>query len=154
MTGLIGVWLILVEGEVESWPIGLPVVILLVIFCTDEGEHTRWPVSLRGAALFVPYFCWQSLASGFDVAARALRPDMRLRPGLQRYRFILPEGSARRLFVHSITLMPGTLSVRVDDESVLIHMLDTTLPVTESLQRLEERVGAIYGISPAAGKKD
>ena len=140
-----GVWLILTEGISGSWLIGLPVIFLIVILRDDDkrdGHHP--PVSLRGSAAFLPFFLWQSIVSGFDVARRALRSDMQLHPALLVYPLNFPEGAARRLFINTITLMPGTLSVEDQGDTLLVHVLDERQPVITALQRLEARVGALF----------
>lgn len=146
------VWLVLSEGISGSWLIGLPAILCVVIvIANDEVEHPRLPMSPTGVIAFIPYFLWQSVMSGFDVALRALRPDMGLHPVLQNYKSSLPDGAPRRLFINSITLMPGTLSVQVEDDSVIVHVLDERQPVMQTLQHLEARVGAVFGVQQKVG---
>ena len=145
-------WLVLSEGISGSWVIGLPLIIsVAIIIANDEEEHPRLPMSPSGVIAFIPFFLWQSIMSGFDVALRALRPDMGLHPVLQNYQLSLPDGAPRRLFINSITLMPGTLSVLVEDDSVIVHVLDERQPVMEALQHLEARVGAVFGVRRKVG---
>jgi len=141
------VWFAMTEGISGSWLIGLPVIIIVVIFRENRENDSSWAFSITGSVAFIPFFIWQSLVSGIDVAARALRPDMGLQPVLMDYRFRLPQGSARRLFINCITLMPGTLSVMVKGDAVLVHVLDENQQVLSALQDLEARVGAVFGIS-------
>jgi multicomponent Na+:H+ antiporter subunit E len=152
---LAGVWLVMTEGIGGSWLVGLPVIILVVMFLSDEQTDGHRPsISMAGAAAYLPFFLRQSVRSGFDVALRAFRPDMGLQPGLLSYPLGLPAGPARHLFVNSITLMPGTLSVLVQGDTVLVHALDERMPVRLELARLETRVGAVFGIKPAATGRD
>lgn len=142
------VWLILTEGISESWFFGLPVIILAVILVAgDKEEGSNISMSFSGIMTFIPFFLWQSVMSGFDVAIRSLRLDMGLRPVLLNYPMSLPNGAPRRLFVNSITLMPGTLSVQMQDDSVIVHALDERQPVMAALQHLEARVGAVFGVT-------
>lgn len=146
------VWLVLSEGIAGSWLIGLPLIILVVLFLVGAEEEERtFPVSLTGLLVFIPFFLRQSVMSGFDVALRALRPDMGLQPVLQNYRLSIPDGAPRRLFVNCITLMPGTLSVLVQEDSVLIHVLDERQPSTAALRHLETRVDAVFGAAKEVG---
>lgn len=149
---LAAVWLVLSEGIDGSWVIGLPVIILvamLIAWMEEDADH--FPLSFSGLAVFVPFFLRQSVLSGFDVALRALRPDMGLRPALLNYRISLPDGPPRRLFVNSITLMPGTLSVLVQGEKVVVHVLDENQPFNAALHHLENRVAAVF-LTPKKGR--
>lgn len=146
------IWLVLSEGISGSWVIGLPVIVLVVIVIAgDEEEGASLPVSPAGLIAFLPFFLWQSVMSGFDVALRALRPNMGLNPVLLLYPMGLPDGASRRLFINCITLMPGTLSVKVKGDTVLVHVLDERQPVTAALQHLEARVGAVFGVIRKVG---
>ncbi len=146
------VWLILTEASLESWIFGFPVIILVVVLvASDKEEGSRLSMSFTGIIFFIPFFLWKSVVSGFDVAIRALRVDMGLRPVLLNYSMSLPDGAPRRLFVNSITLMPGTLSVQMQGERVVVHALDERQPVVEDLQHLETRVGAVFGVAGKPG---
>jgi multicomponent Na+:H+ antiporter subunit E len=67
-----------------------------------------------------------------------------------RYAVSLPEGAPRNLFIHSITLMPGTLSTLLDGDELLVHVLDTRQDALGSLRQLEQRVGACFNLESAA----
>jgi multicomponent Na+:H+ antiporter subunit E len=62
-----------------------------------------------------------------------------------RYRVRLASESAVVLFVNVISLMPGTLSTRLEGGIVRVHALDRGLPIARQLARLEQRIAAIYG---------
>jgi multicomponent Na+:H+ antiporter subunit E len=103
----------------------------------------RWGPLLR----FVPFFARQSLAGAIDVASRALRPRMPLRPGLVRVPLRLPAGAPRVALANVISLLPGTLSANLRAEHVLIHALDPEPELPDRVRDLEARIGAIFGLA-------
>jgi multicomponent Na+:H+ antiporter subunit E len=78
-----------------------------------------------------------SVVSGFDVARRALRPELDLRPGFVTAPLRLPPGNARNAFSALASLMPGTLPVGMDEHSLLIHGLDVAQPIAQDVAREE-----------------
>ena len=59
-----------------------------------------------------------------DVARRVLSPSLPLRPALVEVRTELHSSLGRLILANSITLTPGTLSVDVREEYLLIHWID------------------------------
>jgi multicomponent Na+:H+ antiporter subunit E len=59
----------------------------------------------------------------------------------------LTQPSARRLFVNSLSLLPGTLAADIDGECLRIHALDRGVDLKDELVRLERMVSAVYGES-------
>jgi len=55
------------------------------------------------------------------------------------------------LFANSVSLAPGTLSARVEEEGLTVHVLDLSQPTCARLAALETRVGAIFGFSSSHG---
>ncbi len=82
-------------------------------------------------------FLRQSVVAGVDVALRALHPRLNLHPGFVTYHCGL-SGRSRDAFCTMISLLPGTLPVEVTDDGVIVvHCLDTGLPIAEQLAREE-----------------
>ena len=86
-----------------------------------------------------------SVVSGFDVARRALRPQLDLRPGFVTAPLRLPPGNARNAFTALASLMPGTLPVGTDEELLLVHGLDVTQPIAKDLAKEEELFLRVLG---------
>jgi multicomponent Na+:H+ antiporter subunit E len=82
-----------------------------------------------------------------DVALRAVRRNPNLRPGLVEHRLGLPPGLARVVLADLVNLMPGTLTVDLDEDRLTIHVLDTAMPVREQILELEGRIAAVTGPS-------
>jgi len=136
-------WWVLTDGAMDSWPVGLPVVLIATLTSVVLMPPLSW--SLRGMVLFIPYFLWHSIRGGVDVARRAMHPQLPISPGLFKYRFRLPPGLPRVFMANTVSLLPGTLSVELEEEILCIHVLDETGAIDEELKVLENRLADIFG---------
>jgi multicomponent Na+:H+ antiporter subunit E len=139
------IWFLLTGDDWNSWLVGVPVVVMatwsvLRLRGPDEGQF-----NLMGLLKFLPYFVWESMLGGIDVVSRVMRSEMRIAPGFLDYRIQLKQPSARRLFVNTLSLLPGTLSADLDGECLRIHALDRGVDLKGELERLERMVSAVYG---------
>jgi multicomponent Na+:H+ antiporter subunit E len=87
---------------------------------------------------------WESIRGGVDVARRVFGSKVRVAPGFIGYRSRLHDPRARMLFVNSVSLVPGTLVVDLQDDRLQIHALDQSGDLTHELRRLERAIGRIY----------
>jgi multicomponent Na+:H+ antiporter subunit E len=139
------IWFLLTGDDWKSWLVGLPVVILASWSILRLRSSSERLINLVGLLKFLPYFFWESVLGGIDVASRVLQPKMRIAPGFLKYRIRLTQPSARRLFVNTLSLLPGTLAADLQGESLSIHALDTGAELNDELIRLERMVSDIYG---------
>lgn len=144
------VWLVLTGSDWSSWLVGLPAVLFAVACSLFLAPSFFRSLSLTGAVRFIPFFLRQSSHSGIDVMRRTLLPRLRVNPGLVTYDTFLPPGSPRVFFVNTISLLPGTLSADLKEETVTIHTIDKDLPIWANIQGLEWRVAAFFGVHPSA----
>ena len=127
-------WWVLTDGAIDSWPVGVPVVLISTLVSVKLMPPLSW--SLRGMVVFIPYFFWHSIRGGVDVARRALHPQLPISPGLFDYRFRLPPGLPRVFMANTVSLLPGTLSVELEEEILRVHVLDETRAINEELSAL------------------
>jgi multicomponent Na+:H+ antiporter subunit E len=64
------------------------------------------------------------IKSNLDVARRVLAPSLPINPGVVQLRTELASELGRLLLANSITLTPGTLTVSVDADRLLVHWID------------------------------
>ncbi len=138
-------WWILTDGAMESWLVGVPVVLLVTT--VSMILLPPFTCSLRGVVQFVPLFLWRSLRGGVDVAWRAFHPQRPLSPGFIKYRWHLPPGLPRVVMADIISLLPGTLSVELDDHYLHVHLLDEQQDFLSEVGKVEQSVAAIFAIS-------
>jgi len=129
-------WAILAAGK--GWGVGIPVICLATAVSFHSVPVNQW--SLAGLARFLPYFVWNSLRGGVDVAARALNPRLPIDPAVVRYEMRLDSTAARVLMADTVTLLPGTLSADLQGNILLVHVLTASGPFMDTLATLEQRV--------------
>lgn len=105
---------------------------------------------LAGLPRYSLRFAWQSVIAGVDVARRAFAPRMRLRPGLVTFASRYPRGAGRNAFASLTSLLPGTLALRDEPQTLLYHCLDTAQPVREQLAEEEQAFSRALPQEPAA----
>lgn len=142
---LTAVWWLLTGGSLLSWMVGMPAIILSLMVTRVLPPLPLFRFRIGGAFRFFSFFLQQSILSGFDVARRAVHPKCPLAPCLIKYTFRITNGFARVFFTNTVSLLPGTLSVDLLDDDVLVHVLDEEYPALDSLQALEVRVAALFG---------
>ncbi len=136
------VWWALTHGTVDSWSMGLPVVALTTLVSVLLLPPSTWSVS--GMLRFIPFFLWQSIRGGIDVAGRALHPNLPISPGLHEYPIRLPAGLPRIFMANSVSLLPGTLCTELDDCILRVHVMDETGDFVKHLRTLENRLAAVF----------
>jgi multicomponent Na+:H+ antiporter subunit E len=111
------------------------------------GTDQLRPLSL--AALMVR-FLWQSVVAGWDVAWRAFDPRLPIKPGFVRYPVRLPPGIGRNSFASLTSLLPGTVPVDEDEQTLLYHCLDVDQPVVAQLTDEEAAFTRVFGKNSGA----
>jgi multicomponent Na+:H+ antiporter subunit E len=143
-------WLVLTEGD----PRGLPLAVLAVLVAAAVSLRllpvgtVRW--RRTGVWGMIVFFVRESIHGGIDVARRALDPRLPIDPGFVDHRIRLPQGASRVLFVCSVSLLPGTLSTRLSDDTLRIHVLHRALRAERTIRGLEEHIGEALG-TPLGG---
>lgn len=140
-------WWLISEGRTDSWLIGLPASLLAVLLSFYLQPPANYRLSFSGLLAFWWFFSRQSLVAGFDVAKRILAPEMPIQPGEVRVPVHLPEGAPRWLLAMTLSLLPGSLSLRFDGDELILHCLDITDPLEVEVLRTEKRIAAVFGLS-------
>lgn len=136
-------WWVLTDGE-GGWYLGLPFIIIATLaslWLTPPAHHHLNPFRLPR---FACYFILQSLRAGWDVARRTLNPRLPLNPGILEFDLHLPPGAPRWWLMIVANLLPGTLSVRLDDNRLELHCLDCTQAIERDLRTTEAHIAALF----------
>ncbi|WP_281193943.1 monovalent cation/H+ antiporter subunit E [Halorubrum sp. F4] len=83
----------------------------------------RTPIRLLRGAVYVPVLLLEILKSNLVVARVILDPRLPIDPTLNRVRVIVGSGLPITTLANSITLTPGTLTVRARDGNLYVHSL-------------------------------
>ena len=147
------VWFMLTGSDLQSWIFGVPAVCIATLLSLIVSPGLSHMPTALGFGSFVPFFLRQSSLSGIDVMRRALSPRLAVNPGLVSYTTNLPEGAPRIFFVNTISLLPGTLSADLHDNTVIIHTIDKNLPIWANIQNLEGRISVLFRVRGSRKKR-
>ena len=86
-------------------------------------DAIRSPLRLLRAGVYVPYLLWEIVKANVAISAVILRPSLPIDPRLTRLSAQLQGGLPITSLANSITLTPGTLTVRADDQHLIVHTL-------------------------------
>lgn len=97
-------------------------------------------LKIFGLAGYILWLLVQIGLSNIAVARKVLSPRSALAPTLFRYRTQSSLDMSRVIFANSITLTPGTVTVEIEDDAVLVHALDERAVSAEVFSRMELRI--------------
>ena len=127
LIGLAVLWFGL-SGQTSPFFLGLAAIsiLLTVLLCVrlkllgrDASPYHR----VVQLTLYTGWLIVQIVKSNIAVIARVLGPRHAIDPALVRVRTQAQTSLGRTLFANSITLTPGTVTVEVDGDKVLVHAL-------------------------------
>jgi multicomponent Na+:H+ antiporter subunit E len=73
--------------------------------------------------LYLAVLALEVVKANVDVAYRILHPEMPIRPGIVTVRTNLKQDMAKLMLANSITLTPGTFTVDVIGDRLLVHWI-------------------------------
>jgi multicomponent Na+:H+ antiporter subunit E len=100
------------------------------------------PAALLHLVRYLAYFIKALILANLDMARRVLSPSLPLRPAVVEVETHLQSPLGKLLLANSITLTPGTLSVDVQDERILVHWVDC--PPGTDLSRATRTIAASF----------
>ncbi|ELZ40086.1 monovalent cation/H+ antiporter subunit E [Halorubrum californiense DSM 19288] len=83
----------------------------------------RTPMRILRGLIYVPVLLFEILKANLVVARVILDPRMPIEPTMNRMRVIVGSGLPLMTLANSITLTPGTLTVRARDSDLYVHSL-------------------------------
>lgn len=139
-------WIVVAGLSARTWPLAASIVLVSAWASLRTVPPGSFHLTVRGLSRFLPFFLLYSVRGGVDVALRAVRRTPGLDPGEIELLTVLPPGAARSFFIAVIGLLPGTLTARVEDDRLRVHVLDRRAVTTAQLRSLETRVAGLFGI--------
>jgi len=139
------IWLLLSESF-DLFPVGLGIVVAFGVawFNTDRSTSRLAIPRLR----IVWYFLWlvgRIVQSGFHLSVLILHPALPIDPKLIRYRTKLQEESGIVLLGNSITLTPGTITVEVNSQDLVVHAMDDKSAHDVTSLHMDQRIAGLFG---------
>ncbi len=104
-----------------------------------------FPVRLfRFVFSFLPIFIFEMVKANIDVAKRVLNPSLLINPSM-----VEVETDLKGEIANSITLTPGTLTVDIGEDRLLVHWIDKKADEPERIReeisgKFEKRIGGIF----------
>jgi len=101
-------------------------IVSVMLYRISFSDRLRLPLLARRAvrlAIFVPYLVYEIVVSNLLVSYVILHPDMPIEPRMTEVRTAVWGGMPVTTLANSITLTPGTLTVRVEGRDFTIHTL-------------------------------
>ena len=141
---LSGAWIVLTDGVVISWVVGMPTVIAATTTSMFLLGHREPRLRLHKLPSFAVFFAFESIRSGLDVAFRAFHPRLPIRPGCLRAPPGATHRSGRGLVAATVNLLPGTLTIEDEAGHMLIHVLDTSRNNLKDVGELRQRVATLF----------
>lgn len=150
-------WWAITEGDMSTW--SYAVVVVPAALATSYAllpyryrpPGAGWARRTWALIRLCGWFLRRSLSGGVDVARRALAPRVDLAPGFVRCLMRLPPGGGRVAVADLMNLMPGSLSVQLDQDShgadaLVLHVLDLELPIPATVAQLEEQIAVVAAL--------
>ena len=148
-------WLLL-NGTLaaDTLLIGALAALAITVFFRDGlsflYEFRATPQAFAAAAQFVVYFLKELIKSNIKLAAIVLYPSLPVNPGIVKVRTKLKSRVGRLLLANSITLTPGTLTVKLEDEWLYIHWVtvesaDIDAATARIVAGFEQYLEVMYG---------
>ena len=94
--------------------------------------------------IYIPVFIFKLVLANVDMAYRILSPKLPINPGIVKVPTKLKNDLLKFILANSITLTPGTLSLDVEDDHVLVHWVnvkgDTPLEHQQKISKGFEKI--------------
>jgi multicomponent Na+:H+ antiporter subunit E len=146
---LAAVWLLL-SGHTEILLLGLGaasiLVVVLIAMRMDVVDHEGQPVHLGWRLIaFWPWLGWEIIKANWDVARRIIDPKLPISPTLTSIKSTQRTDLGQVFFANSITLTPGTVSVRVLSGEILVHGISKDGVDDLAEGRMDRRISELEG---------
>ena len=101
------------------------------------------------AFIYIIILLKEIIIANIDVAYRVVHPGMPINPGIVVIRTSLKNDIAKLLLANSITLTPGTFTLDIQDDRLLIHWINVSSQETEKAteiigERFEKYLKVIF----------
>ena len=94
---------------------------------------------------FLPWLLWQIVLANIDLALRTLHPKMPINPILINIKNNLKSDLGMVILANSITLTPGTVTIDVNENEFLVHVISEKAAQSLISGEMQARVKKIEG---------
>jgi multicomponent Na+:H+ antiporter subunit E len=150
---LMGLWT-LFSGRFDAMHLGMGVISCALVTAMSRPLWFEQPTvplveRLRMACRFVHYCVWltvEIVRANMHVLALALHPKPRdvINPEIVRFETTLKSDFARVVLANSITLTPGTVTIRIHEDTFIVHAISDKVAAGVPGE-MEARVAKVFG---------
>jgi len=152
---ILSLFWITLSGEFDAFHLALGFISILIVtrwtgksLLNQKLSFFNW---VRFMIKLMGYFGWQLyqvILANLHVIYVAIHPNMKeiINPKMIEFTTYLKSERAKFLLATSITLTPGTLTVRITDNQFLVHAL-TDKTANDCPGEMEKRIAAVFGES-------
>jgi len=151
---LFAIWLLL-SGHYTPLLLVLGVLstLLVVLLATraDLIDRETQPILLKPSVLL--YWFWlarEIIKSNIDVARRILSPRLPISPNVFTIRAFQKTELGRVTYANSITLVPGTVAMDVNEDVITVHALTQAAAAELKRGEMNRRVCQVEGVFPCS----
>lgn len=120
-----------------------------------DSANSDLHINIMKVPKFICFFLYQSIKGGTDTAKRVFAINMHLQPEFIHYPVkFLPAGLPMNLFMNVVSLLPGSVSVIREPDSVLIHVLAVSNSTLNEIYACELIIGELFGLDLPANPYD
>lgn len=112
-----------------------------------DSANSVLHINIMKIPKFIGFFLYQSIKGGTDTAVRVFSPNMKLKPEFVLYPIKhLPAGLPINLFMNVVSLLPGSVCVIREPDSVLVHVLTVTNSTLSEIYECELIISELFGL--------
>jgi multicomponent Na+:H+ antiporter subunit E len=150
---------ILMSGKFDLFHLALGVISCVIVALSTSGllfadRHKRITRRLAEALRFISYCIWlmyQIVLANFHVIGLAISPrrmERDLDPNIFNFKTRLESDFARFILANSITLTPGTVTIRIEGDVFYVHAISRhamgDFTQSETMSEMERRVAWVF----------
>jgi multicomponent Na+:H+ antiporter subunit E len=144
---------VLLSGKFEVYHLGVGVVVVAFVVWQKRGlpemQSSELPRLRYSRVLpYAGWLLWQMMISAVQVALVVIHPRRHLDPQLIQFQSLQPSLLANVVFANSITLTPGTLTIELHDNHLVVHALTARTAADLLSGEMARRVAHLFGDAP------
>ena len=140
------VFWVLLSGSFDWVHLGLGLICSFGVAWVNSG-HSPFVPKFRlwlSIFLYLPWLFYKIFESGIHLSKLILHPSLPIEPRLISVETKLRHQAAVVLFGNSITLTPGTITVEVEQNRLIIHAMDRDLGDDIESKQMESKIADIF----------
>jgi len=122
------IWLFLTTSfHWQEISVGIFISLILALYLHKNYLELGLPkITIKKIIYFIMYIIVlliEIVKANFDVAYRVLHPSLPIKPGIVVIKTKLKQDIAKTILANSITLTPGTFTLDIEEDELLIHWI-------------------------------